>query len=481
LAKRTFFLACLLCALPSTLLAAPSLESVTHGIETFIRSPDSRFAPETTAHAQAVLGAALVADRNHDAKARYDSLQTAEAMLTSAREQAEAFKTKYKDVLALDRAATEASDNIPDSGLDVAKNRLRALVQAFEQGKLNQSASLSTDAKKAFKSVLDSKLPPLLNKTDAALLMASRAGAKRYAPQAYQAAQKWLANALAYTNGLSKHWPRHPAMGLKLAHAAGKMALQVKQWRKHAGSHEKLVMQARRDRLRIARALGMNVDTNDITTNVGISDLLQRINKMKHTLLREREAHKNEIAALKEAHAREMQAKIAALQNEMTRNQVQQVGALKEAFRAKLKRETFETRRQQRLRKLFRKGEVKILVNLDGSLLIRLSALKFAPGKTTIAQKFYDLLSRLKSGLSLYPDRKIAIEGHTDNKGGAKANQKLSLKRAEAVRDFLTAAGMDGGRLKTLGYGEVHPIASNDYERGRAMNRRIDIIIQAPH
>jgi len=121
---------------------------------------------------------------------------------------------------------------------------------------------------------------------------------------------------------------------------------------------------------------------------------------------------------------------------------------------------------------------VEILVNLDGSLLIRLSALKFAPGKTTISQKYFDLLSRLKTGLEQYPDRKITIEGHTDNKGDAKANQKLSLKRAEVVRDFLTAAGMSNGRLKALGYGEVRPVASNDYERGRAMNRRIDIIIQ---
>jgi len=47
------------------------------------------------------------------------------------------------------------------------------------------------------------------------------------------------------------------------------------------------------------------------------------------------------------------------------------------------------------------------------------------------------------------------------------------------VRDFLVAAGMEASRLKALGYGEVRPIASNDYERGLAMNRRIDIIIRA--
>jgi len=476
--KRAFLFLLLLFSVPSSALAIVSMDALAQQIEAFAHNPDSRFAPATLSRAQAVLGAALVADRNHNAKARQESLLAAEAMLANARKQAKTFKEKYKDVLELEQAATEASGNIPDSGLDAAKSHLGALVQAFEQGHLNQSVTLAADAKKAFKSVLDGKLPPLLEKTDAALLKASRAGAKHYAPQTYQAAQKWLASALAYTDGLGKNWPRHPALGLKLANAARELAAQVKQWRKHAGSHEQLVVQARQERLRIARVLGIDVDTNDATADVDINVLVQRINDLKSTLTQERLAHKNDITALTATYSRQMQKKIAELQNKMARNQNQQVGALKEAFRAKLERETFETRRQQQLRKLFKKGEVKILANLDGSLLVRLSALKFAPGKTTIAQKYFDLLSRLKSGLALYPDRKITIEGHTDNKGDAKANQKLSLKRAEGVRDFLTAAGMNNGRLKALGYGEVRPVASNDYERGRAMNRRIDIIIQ---
>jgi len=132
LAKRLLLAFFLLLFLPSSLLAEESLESLTQNIETFIKSSDSRFAPATTARAQAVLGAALVADRKHDTKARQDSLQTAEAMLVSAREQAQAFKSRYKEVLQLEQAATEASGNIPNSGLDAAKNSLRALVQAFE-------------------------------------------------------------------------------------------------------------------------------------------------------------------------------------------------------------------------------------------------------------------------------------------------------------------------------------------------------------
>jgi len=90
------------------------------------------------------------------------------------------------------------------------------------------------------------------------------------------------------------------------------------------------------------------------------------------------------------------------------------------------------------------------------------------------------LLGRLKQAMDIYQDRSLRIEGHTDDRGDVKPNQVLSLKRAEAVRDFLIAAGADGTRLKALGYGEVRPIASNEFTQGRDMNRRIDVIINAP-
>ncbi len=469
----------LLIFLPFQLLAADaSLESLTHDMGSFANSPNSRFAPAAMVRAQAVLGAALVADRNHDTKARQESLQAAETMLASARAQARTFRSKYKGVLQLEQAATEATGVIPYAGLNAAENRLHALIQAFGRGELNRSVELAVSAKSAFKSILDARLPSLLDKTDAALLKASRAGAERYAPQSYVAARKWLAMALAYKDGQSKHWPRHPALGLKLAHAASKLVLQIRQWRRHPGSYEQLVMQARRERLQIARALGMHVDVNDASSDENIHTLVQRIHVLRSDLTQERQAYNNKITALKLLSASQLKQKMGTLRNEMEKVQGKQMSDLKEIFRTKLERETFETRRQQQLRKLFKKGEVKILVNLDGSLLIRLSSLKFAPAKTGIAKKYFDLLRRLKTGLEQYPERKVAIEGHTDNQGDARANQRLSLKRAEVVRDFLIAAGMSGGRLKALGYGEVRPIASNDYERGRAMNRRIDIVIQ---
>ncbi|MCF6208313.1 MAG: OmpA family protein [Ghiorsea sp.] len=145
-----------------------------------------------------------------------------------------------------------------------------------------------------------------------------------------------------------------------------------------------------------------------------------------------------------------------------------------------MEQETFESKRQNKLRKQFQKDEVDIITNIYWSLVIRAKKVQFEPNSSKVDGKYFDVLARIKDALMLYPNRKISIEGHTDSSGDAKTNRKLSLQRAEAVRKFLTAAGMSASRIRALGFGEAKPIASNMYKKGRAMNRRIDIVIGAP-
>jgi outer membrane protein OmpA-like peptidoglycan-associated protein len=75
------------------------------------------------------------------------------------------------------------------------------------------------------------------------------------------------------------------------------------------------------------------------------------------------------------------------------------------------------------------------------------------------------------------PKVKILIEGHTDNKGGDRLNEVLSLNRAESVKRYLIGKGIRPDRVKTKGYGKRKPLASNDTEFGRQLNRRTEIVI----
>ena len=69
----------------------------------------------------------------------------------------------------------------------------------------------------------------------------------------------------------------------------------------------------------------------------------------------------------------------------------------------------------------------------------------------------------------------IEIQGHTDSGGSAAFNESLSLRRAEAVRDYLVAQGVPIRRLRAVGYGERFPIASNSTPEGQAENRRVEV------
>jgi OOP family OmpA-OmpF porin len=70
----------------------------------------------------------------------------------------------------------------------------------------------------------------------------------------------------------------------------------------------------------------------------------------------------------------------------------------------------------------------------------------------------------------------VAIEGHTDNVGGAAANQALSLARAQAVMTAITGKGVAAARLSAAGLGQTKPIDDNATEAGRAKNRRVELV-----
>lgn len=86
----------------------------------------------------------------------------------------------------------------------------------------------------------------------------------------------------------------------------------------------------------------------------------------------------------------------------------------------------------------------------------------------------YPVLFHAVQVLLQNPDMKIEVQGFTDNIGSEKGNQKLSLKRAIAVKNYLVARGISADRITTAGYGEAKPIADNKTAQGRAMNRRIE-------
>jgi outer membrane protein OmpA-like peptidoglycan-associated protein len=88
-------------------------------------------------------------------------------------------------------------------------------------------------------------------------------------------------------------------------------------------------------------------------------------------------------------------------------------------------------------------------------------------------------LRSLASSLDKYPGSDILIVGHTDQVGPASYNLSLSERRASAAADYLVVQGVSRDRVSTRGMGETEPIAGNDTERGRELNRRVEVAIFA--
>ena len=105
---------------------------------------------------------------------------------------------------------------------------------------------------------------------------------------------------------------------------------------------------------------------------------------------------------------------------------------------------------------------------------------KFKTGSAELAGKESDeLLAAVRAVLDSHTEiKKLRVEGHTDNKGEAAANKKLSQQRAETVAKWLTDHGIDKARLASAGFGSEKPIDSNDTEPGRTNNRRVEFHVE---
>lgn len=99
----------------------------------------------------------------------------------------------------------------------------------------------------------------------------------------------------------------------------------------------------------------------------------------------------------------------------------------------------------------------------------------FDSGKSTFQQGTYTVLQSITSILKEYPNSNFQIEGHTDSDGSNELNQALSENRAAAVKNYLVENGIAAERLKSTGFGETKPIASNKNAKGKAENRRVEI------
>lgn len=109
-------------------------------------------------------------------------------------------------------------------------------------------------------------------------------------------------------------------------------------------------------------------------------------------------------------------------------------------------------------------------------VVMTLGDVLFMPASAELGAAANQRLLKLAHFLQLNPARRVRIEGYTDSSGSAEENLALSRSRAQVVANFLEELGVEAGRMEVVGYGEAFPISENASARGRAQNRRVEIV-----
>jgi len=129
---------------------------------------------------------------------------------------------------------------------------------------------------------------------------------------------------------------------------------------------------------------------------------------------------------------------------------------------------------------MFTSSEANVYRQLE-NVLISTHGFDFPSGKSEINTDSFLLVNKVIKAIELFPGSSVEVSGHTDSTGGAELNLKPSEQRAANVAKFLNeVGGISLSRLSSQGFGSERPVVSNESAKGRASNRRVEILIVNP-
>lgn len=187
------------------------------------------------------------------------------------------------------------------------------------------------------------------------------------------------------------------------------------------------------------------------------------------------------------AEQRRLQAELIATKEAAERAKAEAAQAQAAAAAEKAQRDAAESERlrqqaelekqQLRAQLLQQLNAVLETKDTDRGLVVTMADVLFDSGQYTLRPAAREKLAKLSGIVLAHPGLHLAAEGHTDSTGGADFNQRLSVKRAEAVITYLGGQGVSQDALSAAGFGDTLPIAANNTAAGRQQNRRVELIV----
>jgi len=438
-----------------------------------VRAPE--FAPTHYAKARDALAKAKETNDPADATA---ALQAAREAIQWAQDFARAFAALVdaRDKMQLIEAAKYRAELVQR-----AEELFRKAAVHFEEGKLEMAksdAKIAADMIHAAQVVAArEKFVRPVSKTIAA---ARRLKARQYAPKSFELAMQRM-HAL---EKLVKNNPENQSEAYALSQRAlveAKRSLAIAtlgdRFAKNPQEVERWIETEEARLNLIAKALGMGAFARDASSEAMVDAIQKRIAAIREGYEAQLKDAEAQIAEL-EKRITELSQRLAQYEGEM--QQYQQQFAEMQELRRKLRIRREAEAKIKQIAAMFDPNDVEVLLTPEADVILRLKTLNFRSGSAVIPPDKYPLLDRVLDAMRIFPDRAVRIEGHTDSIGSAEFNQKLSERRAEAVRQYLLER-LDAPRaIEAVGFGESRPIANNETPEGRRKNRRIDIIFLVP-
>ncbi len=443
---------------------------------------------------------------------------------------------KYGDYFKSTKTARDDAEKVESSKYSApewlkAEKTFREAIEFLDDSKSEKADSSSREAEQIYRvAELNAIKAAHLSDIRREINRLQDMGGKNNAQKSVKKAEK-LANSVSdeldrqrYENDNAKRLAAQADYEVK--HAAY-IHDKVSAMKKEDVTYEDLILSEESDLIRIAEGLGLSLNF-DKGFDGAVSNIMGAVQQQKNTIasMNEDIASKNKTLAelndkitarekqlqeiskkdeefrkkIKEAEELERQKKMAAdmeVQKKIAQEQERQKKLAEELERQKMTAEELAEQKKKAEDALLKEKELQAQqakkfkaiqstlkpkegkVLLDGNnVIVRLTGLTFGSGKSVIEPKFFGILSKAMRIIDSFENCTVAVQGHTDAVGNEKNNLKLSKDRAESVRQYILAnSSMTEDRIKSHGFGSSQPVAKNTTNAGRAMNRRIDVVI----
>ena len=386
------------------------------------------------------------------------------AQLKRAEEMAQVARTTLPELIkSREMARAAGATKITDYAR--AEDDFLMLTKAIEDNNLRLAQRERGSVSKDFRALeLRAIKDQTIGEVRKLLVQAENDGARKYAPHSLSMAQQKLKNTDAFITQNPYEKAKMQEMANDALFYAQRLIQMNKQSQKIRTMESEEIARWIEEMLHQTTAKLSAPDMRNEPFEIQVENMVESVSALQAD-------HKFVIQQTKEQEAGivALKKRIAALEGETKEQQ---------AAKERLAAEKEFNEKFNQIRNYFDLEEAEVYKQ-GNQLVIRLKSIQFPVGKDTIMPKNYETLSRVQSAIRTFGEPDVIIEGHTDSTGSDEVNEHLSQQRAEAVRQYLAAnRTLPYDRIVAVGYGSMRPLASNETVEGRAINRRIDVIVK---